>query len=322
MCGIAVLSLSSPKELRESLQTSLARRGPDSLQTTVSSDCWLCGAVLSIQGYSPTPQPVLDDSGNALLWNGEVFGPSDLSPEGDECDTLLVARLLAGAVGDALDPEDGARRVAAALGRVEGPFAFVFLCGRLGALFCGRDPIGRRSLLAVRDEGTNLIGLASVSVECGDSKLTWEELPPHGVVFCSLSPGPWQPATVPWPSRPCSLGRLPANLEVPRLGEDAAATAFLETLEAALRRRLRRLATGPDHQTCRVGVLFSGGVDSALLAAVLSRCLPQDEPIDLINVSFFGGGGSTESPSPDRLAGIACLLELQVSTPALSLYLP
>ncbi|CAI8022456.1 Asparagine synthetase domain-containing protein 1 [Geodia barretti] len=36
----------------------------------------------------------------------------------------------------------------------------------------------------------------------------------------------------------------------------------------------------------RVAVLFSGGVDSAVLAAIVDRCLDPEEEIDLINVAF------------------------------------
>ncbi|GLI65455.1 hypothetical protein VaNZ11_008836 [Volvox africanus] len=55
-------------------------------------------------------------------------------------------------------------------------------------------------------------------------------------------------------------------------------------------------------------ILFSGGVDSVLLAALAHRVLPLDVPIDLCNVCFGGGGG----PSPDREAARDALEELAV----------
>ena len=36
----------------------------------------------------------------------------------------------------------------------------------------------------------------------------------------------------------------------------------------------------------RVGVLFSGGLDSAVIAALAREALPPEEPLDLINVAF------------------------------------
>jgi asparagine synthetase B (glutamine-hydrolysing) len=71
--------------------------------------------------------------------------------------------------------------------------------------------------------------------------------------------------------------------------------------------------------TSPVGVLFSGGIDSVFLTAVLHGCLPGHYSIDLINVSFDGPGDGSEEgsargkePSPDRLAAIAAYGELQV----------
>ena len=60
----------------------------------------------------------------------------------------------------------------------------------------------------------------------------------------------------------------------------------------------------------RIGVLFSGGVDCTVLAALVNRYVPPDEPIDLLNVAF----GSFEK-TPDRIAAIASFRDLQNIAP-------
>ncbi|KAH9322258.1 hypothetical protein KI387_016897, partial [Taxus chinensis] len=54
-----------------------------------------------------------------------------------------------------------------------------------------------------------------------------------------------------------------------------------------------------------IAVLFSGGLDSIVLAALLNQCLDHNYEIDLLNVSFDG------PHAPDRISAKAGLIELQ-----------
>jgi asparagine synthetase B (glutamine-hydrolysing) len=59
----------------------------------------------------------------------------------------------------------------------------------------------------------------------------------------------------------------------------------------------------------KLAILFSGGLDSTILALIADRLLPATETIDLVNVAF-----ETESCGfnvPDRLTGLQALKELQ-----------
>lgn len=64
---------------------------------------------------------------------------------------------------------------------------------------------------------------------------------------------------------------------------------------------------------CCVAVLFSGGLDSTVLALLAHRFVPNDKPIDLYNVAFQQRSGSFEVP--DRETGQASLKELKSLAP-------
>jgi hypothetical protein len=58
---------------------------------------------------------------------------------------------------------------------------------------------------------------------------------------------------------------------------------------------------GDDHGSgCRVGVLFSGGLDCAVVAALADRHVPHGAPIELVNVSFHGGDCHDVRPPVDE----------------------
>ncbi len=131
---------------REEWLHILRRRGPDSCQeqhlTTEYGALDLFGSVLSMRG-ALTAQPITDQHGNCLLWNGELFGlreehSADVSDPGVS-DTQLVLDWLA-VTCDA----DHVMRV---LARIEGPYALIYYHRATQRLYFARDPLGRRSLL-------------------------------------------------------------------------------------------------------------------------------------------------------------------------------
>ncbi|XP_075861865.1 asparagine synthetase domain-containing protein 1 [Microcebus murinus] len=137
---------------------------------------------------------------------------------------------------------------------------------------------------------------------------------------------------------------------------------FIDVLSVAVKRRVlclprdENLAPSEVLQTCErkanVAILFSGGIDSMVIATLADRHIPLDEPIDLLNVAFMTGEktiptsfnkkrskqknhydlpfeefsknvAATDGASPDkqfsvpdRITGRAGLKELQVINPS------
>ena len=165
MCGISLSSLRHAFALECAL--NLPSRGPDcmSCMEVEVSRLRLCGSVLHIQGANLCPQPHVDIYGNILLWNGEVFGThSELSehsllhgimhhPDSDfhskeVADTILISKLLCACIEQCNVGECDYSVITNELANIQGPYAFIYYHAKTQQVIFGRDPFGRRSLLA------------------------------------------------------------------------------------------------------------------------------------------------------------------------------
>lgn len=174
------------------------------------------------------------------------------------------------------------------------------------AVYYARDGLGRHSLLVFcpsqNDKPTNTIWeLASVA--CHSTKGgSWKEVEP-GHVFCYN----WRNGTTTsLPLSPFSL----CGLFVPEFMEEAS-RHLQDSMAQAIERRL-----GDRHeQPC--AILFSGGLDSVVLAALTIQILPWDHSIHLVNVSFVdqhqpnSSKNTASSMSADTQAALALFQELK-----------
>ncbi|XP_029967693.1 asparagine synthetase domain-containing protein 1 [Salarias fasciatus] len=393
MCGIfCLLSLSgSHSECEKTIKEHLRRRGPDSSRdvTVTGSDaryrCSLSAHVLHMRGHL-TPQPLEDDAGNVLLWNGEVFGGFPVAAE--ENDTTAVSKRLSSC--------SSSSQILGVLSSVRGPWGFVYYQKAGDYLWFGRDFLGRRSLLWSFDVELGALTLTSVAA-CSSGR-HWQEVPAAGVYRMDLKAAaacssvtfemfPWahrgedalsscSEATlgcVPdgccavinqsglvLPSPVCPLNKsTPLTLEITdfeqnthfsaqdlerlleRQDEPETVKRLIDVLSEAVRRRVQCLPLREDDSVMNdhaaVAILFSGGVDSMILAALADRHVPPHQPIDLLNVAFKlqepkkrseptkkakkQQGKPAESRPfspfdvPDRITGRAGLKELQNLNP-------
>ncbi|POM76518.1 Asparagine synthetase domain containing hypothetical protein [Phytophthora palmivora] len=201
------------------------------------------------------------------------------------------------------------------LRQIRGPFALVWLHEKTKRMYFAHDRFGRRSLLYKRwgsenekDMIAHLAGtemksmefcetdfarfvLSNVAIGDNDEDLArYRELPASGIYVMDLKA-----------SNSESEGTK--TLE-------SSSRALLVALSNAVGVRIRSIPSRPSPNgvtAARVAVLFSGGLDSVVLAALSHFHAPPDEPIDLLTVCFDGNSGFA---SPDRLAAELAHAEL------------
>ena len=86
----------------------------------------------------------------------------------------------------------------------------------------------------------------------------------------------------------------------------------MEVLSSSVRVRIESIPFQTNKENCRIGIFFSGGIDSVVLAALANVHVPLNEPIELLTVCFDSKSGFR---SPDRLAAEASWEELRRISP-------
>lgn len=343
MCGIFCEVLSENEDTNEALwlklRSSIAKRGPDfiskqlhELRVDQTGNVIQYGSsVLWLQGDRLQEQPLIG-VGSALLWNGDVFSGPQVA-QGNEADSKVVFNHLE-------ELEDV--NVPKALAEVQGPFAFVYIRLKSKKLWFGRDFFGRQSLLMAKRPHFFLASVGLCDLEC-------VEVPAAGVFELSLESmeltlHPWQDVDISIEALreiiDCSYGSdsLPIPVKLPQIeltpmGQTSFLSDLVPSLSSTLTQAVRLRATKqpmlckrcvkerlarqhsnlPRCDHAKVAVLFSGGLDSTVLVALLDSVLDKSEPIDLLNVAFESKEVGFEVP--DRLTAKQALIELQDQSP-------
>nr|CAD7264106.1 unnamed protein product [Timema shepardi] len=151
----------------------LCRRGPDAssryeVQGVPGYKAQFVGSVLWMQGRQLFGQPAIDNKGNVLLWNGDIFG-GKLSGDTETSDTKVLL--------DAL----GEVPLLQVMCTVRGPYSFIYWNNTSKRLWFGRDRIGRHSLLWQLNTHSKMLALTSVAKK---SRPEFQEVPACGI-FCA-----------------------------------------------------------------------------------------------------------------------------------------
>ncbi|KAJ3129119.1 Asparagine synthetase domain-containing protein 1 [Nowakowskiella sp. JEL0407] len=316
MCGIIVYVCKTSKlntRFFQNLSAVCDRRGPDFQMTKTillanSEDSEndytvnLRGSVLHLRGPETIQQPI------------------QLGVKENQCDTsVLVQELLdtrrrftEQALSNEIAHEASILHV---LSKIRGEWATVIWENRFRRLWFGRDYLGRRSLLWKWgvDSSFSLTSTSESEFNNSESDDQWEEVPANGIYCLDLSTNiveknrlkhfPWiqndQAHLDGGLSSPCtqfntqipeeSYLTIPSDHPTPlalshQKDADAVARLFAE-LSSSVQKRVETIPT-PIENVPRLGILFSGGLDCMCLAALAHSYVPENEAIDLLNVSF------------------------------------
>jgi len=338
MCGIHVhISRSYHKKLDAQDAELLSRRGPDAMhthQTVIETGIarWcltFTSSVLSLRGNSLQTQPIVDDSTSSVLcWNGEAWSFDDAKVHDN--DTQTISKHLFNAVTAQADSE---RAVADVLGRITGPFGFVFFDAVSHKLYFGRDVLGRRSLL-INDTSSKSGELTISSVAANDKLYKAREVNTTSLTVVDLSKIELILNETSFKFSLPSINRnVPAESHVStKTPSQEAVSNLTAQLRSSVQTRVEEIptytASGSNFSPSRIAVLFSGGLDCTLLARLTHDILPYNQPIDLLNVAFENprvlkarttSKSTTTTPDlevdtyescPDRMTGRSSFAEL------------
>ncbi|SPO27636.1 uncharacterized protein UTRI_04328_B [Ustilago trichophora] len=305
---------------------NIQQRGPDSFNTVQhhfqpSNDArpWtlsLTSSVLSLRGAGITIQPLSSSDGRLLLaWNGQIFdwhasshpvgSSSKVRLESGENDGLILLDRIQSLLKNEEEIGGGANgsiscqdALNAALSEIEGPYAYVLLDRIESKLYFGRDPLGRRSLLLHRAPQSSSISITSVASQdlagSGDDEIL-TELSCSTMHSIDLVSSPLLVQPIPRLTSRFTSPLLLRELRPPTTADtdpaDAPTSAqvhqgFLSVLSESVRRRVTNIDTDQPATEAHVAILFSGGLDCTTLALLADRYVPQEQPIDLLNVGF------------------------------------
>lgn len=290
-------------------------------------------AFMEIHGYllamrGEMSQPLFERNSElgvdrAFVWNGEAFRAPFIKPlhcladekddsRTEENDSQKVFEMLR-----ELAPSD-------ALELVEGPWATVYYSAKENAVYFARDPRGRRSLMVGNVKNRFLI-ISSIPWKHEGLPIEWIEVDTKGIYKYDCDSG--EITLSAWRSEVSQIAQRLAftSPEDTYLSTEVVSQQLMDVLRESVRRRVHfRGDGGPKTKiyeeslfgaslelyrseelmegSAQVAVLFSGGLDSTVLAALVDKEIGENQEIDLINVAF--GNEAQCRSAPDR---VTCL---------------
>jgi asparagine synthase (glutamine-hydrolysing) len=291
ICGLAAGGAGGPDpDALAAMSATLRHRGPDDDGQVIAGPVGLAARRLSIIDLAGGHQPIASEDGRVhVVQNGEIYNHAELRAElqaaghsfRTRCDTEVIVHLFE-------EHGDGFAE------RLRGMFAIAIWDGRAGRLVLARDRFGIKPLfyredadggLAFASELKALMALPDFDRELDlralDALLAFNSIPGPLTIFDGvqkLQPGhllSWEPVRGTKVTQYAHVKPVP---EGELRGDSAAALA------EELRERLRDSVRAHLVSDVPVGVLLSGGVDSAALTALAAE--ESDERVRTFSIGF------------------------------------
>jgi asparagine synthase (glutamine-hydrolysing) len=283
ICGIAATRGGADVEVLRAMSDLLVHRGPDSDGDYVDGGVALAARRLSILDLEHGDQPITNEDGSCVVvQNGEIYNYPELRRELERAGHVLRTRCDTEALVH-LYEEHGAGFAE----RLRGMFAVAIWDARRRRLVLARDRYGIKPLY-YRHVGDELrfasevraLPRGEIDLDALEAFLAFNSIPAPYSIFRDVRKLPAGHVLV-WEDGAVTLERYarpgPAAADELRTGDEA---ELVEELRARLRDSVRAhlLSDVP------VGVLLSGGVDSAVLAALAAQ--ETQEPVHTFTIGF------------------------------------
>lgn len=287
MCGISGIFSpgSSPSRARlESMNTCLEHRGPDEEGIFIDGPVGMAHRRLSVIDLETGRQPIFNEDGSVcVMFNGEIYNyrglRESLSSAGHsfntDTDTEVIVHLY---------EEHGS----SFLEYLRGMFAFALWDSEQERLLLARDPVGIKPLLFTHDG--DRLAFASELPALLESDFDHGGLDREAIAKYfgfGFIPAPWTAFSDVKKLRPGEMltatsgGIRQTSFYTPTIEPrspdiETAAEQIRTNVEQAVERRLQ--------SDVPIGAFLSGGIDSSILVAALSRF--HDEPVRTFTIGF------------------------------------
>src|SRR2546426_3729042 len=297
ICGIASTHASAVTDRVATMSAPLVHRGPDSFGEFSDGDIALAARRLSIIDLETGDQPIANEDGTLhVVQNGEIYNYRELRRELERAghrfrthgDTEVLLHLYE-EHGDAF------------AGRLRGMFAIAIWDARRRRLVLARDRFGIKPLYYRAADGElafaselRALPRGEIDLDALEAFLAFNSIPAPLTIFREirkLPPG----QLLTWEDGRLALKRFARPAPIVELREDEEAELVEE-----LRSRVRDSVRAHLVSDVPVGVLLSGGVDSAFLAALAAE--ESSEPLRTFSIGF-------EERSFDELADARLVAE-------------